>query len=573
MTEKFEMVAKTFQGLEGVLADELRALGAEDVTEGRRMVSFTGDKEMMYRANFCCHTALRILKPFFKFHSPNADDLYEQVKGYDWSKVMDTHTTFAIDATTFGEEFSHSRFVTYRVKDAIADYFMDHEGKRPSIRITNPEMRLDVHINGQEVTLSLDSSGEPLYKRGWRVAQTDAPINEVLAAGIIRLSGWDGQTDLIDPMCGSGTFLVEAALIAQNINPGIFRKEYAFQHWKDYDEDLFSAIYNDDSNEREFTHKIYGYDIAHQAIAIAKANAKAAGVNKVIELQQRDIADWTEAPSGSTIITNPPYGERLKVADMETLYTTIGNRLKNVFKGCQAWIIGYSKEHFDWIGLKPSINYLLFNGSLECELREYIIFDGTYNDLRSRGDNIKNKDFRASDRSNIRRNFHEMRDDRPDGERREFRPRRNDRPDGEHREFRPRRDDRPDGEHREFRPRRDNRPDGEHREFRPRRDDRPDGEHREFRPRRDDRPDGEHREFRPRRDDQPNGERREFRPRRDDRPDGEHREFRPSRSHDDFETQDQGPRLGTDKEVPIIHGRRKSWKRRDLDEPNPDSKD
>lgn len=519
MTEKFEMVAKTFQGLEGVLADELRALGAGDVTEGRRMVSFTGDKEMMYRANFCCHTALRILKPFFKFRSTDADDLYEQVKGYDWSQIMDVKTTFAIDATTFGEEFSHSRFVTYRVKDAIADYFMEREQKRPSIRITNPEMRLDVHINGNEVTLSLDSSGEPLYKRGWRVAQTDAPINEVLAAGIIRLSGWDGQTDLIDPMCGSGTFLVEAALIAQNINPGIFRKEYAFQHWKDYDEELFSNIYNDDSNEREFAHKIYGYDIAHQAIAIAKANAKSAGMSKVIELQQRDIADWTEAPvAGGTIITNPPYGERLKIADVETLYTTIGNRLKNVFKGFNVWVIGYSQEHFDFIGLKPSVHYPLYNGSLECELREYVIFDGTYNDLRSRGEDIKNDDFRASDRSNIRRDFHEMRDDRPDGERREFRPRRESRPDGERREFRPRRDDR--------------------------------------------RADG--------------GERREFRPRRDDRrADGDdRRELRPRRAHDRFGSFGQGPRLGADKEVPIIHGRRKSWKRRDLDEPTtPDNQE
>ena len=214
MTEKFDMVAKTFQGLEGVLADELRALGAEDVTEGRRMVAFTGNKAMLYRANFCCRTALRILKPFFKFRSTSADDLYEQVKDYDWHSIMDVKTTFAIDVTTFGDEFSHSRFVTYRVKDAIADYFMENEGRRPSIRVSNPDILLDVHINGDQVTLSLDSSGEPLFKRGWRVAQTDAPINEVLAAGIIRLSGWDGDTDLIDPMCGSGTFLVEAALIA-----------------------------------------------------------------------------------------------------------------------------------------------------------------------------------------------------------------------------------------------------------------------------------------------------------------------------------------------------------------------
>ncbi len=499
MTEKFDMVAKTFQGLEGVLADELRALGAENVTEGTRMVAFAGDKATLYRANFCCRTALRILKPFFKFRSTNADDLYEQVKGYDWSTIMDVRTTFAIDATTFGDEFSHSRFVTYRVKDAIADHFMEKEGHRPSIRITNPDILLDVHINGDQVTLSLDSSGEPLYKRGWRVAQTDAPINEVLAAGIILLSKWNGTTDLIDPMCGSGTFLVEAALIAANINPGVFRKEYAFQHWNDYDADLFSEIYNDDSQEREFEHKIHGYDIAHQAIAIAQANVKSAGVGKMVELQQRDIDDWTEATPGGTIITNPPYGERLRVNDMERLYTTLGAKFKNVFKGYNVWVIGYQREHFDWIGLKASVRYPLLNAGLECELRQYVIFDGTYNDMRSRGEDVKNDDFRASRRER----GHEFREMRSDG-----RPAH-------------------DGERRDF----------ERRPPRPR-DDRDGGERRDY-------------------------DRRPLRP-RDDR-DGGGDEPRPPRRP----RYEGGPRLGADKEVPIIHGRRKSWKRRDLDDPQP----
>lgn len=509
------MVAKTFQGLEGVLADELSQLGAENVTQGRRMVLFEGDKEMLYRANFCCRTALRVLKPFFKFHSTDADDLYEKVKGYDWSQIMTVKTTFAIDVTAFGDEFSHSRFVTYRVKDAIADFFMENEGQRPSIRVTNPDIRLDVHINGDEVTLSLDSSGDPLFKRGWRVAQTDAPINEVLAAGILKLSGWDGQCDLIDPMCGSGTFVVEAALMALNINPGVFRKQYAFQNWPDYDAELFSRIYNDDTQEREFVHKIYGYDIAHQAIAVSKANVKNAGVSKVVELAQRDIADWEDAPQGALIVTNPPYGERLKVADMEILYNTLGNRLKNVFKGCNAWIIGYNKEHMDMIGLKSSVRYPLYNGALECELREYVIFDGTYNDLRERGDHIRNESFRASDRPSYRRQFREMRDD---GRERQGRGDRN-----SERMSRPPR--RSDSEHRGFGRQDDER---ERRPFRSRRDD---SEHRSYQ-------DGER-------------ERRPFRPRRD---------------HDNYESRDKGPSLGADKEVPIIHGRRKSWKRRDLDE-------
>ncbi len=527
MTEKFEMVAKTFQGLEGVLADELRSLGAENVTEGVRMVSFDGDKELMYRANFCLRTALRVLKPFYKFRSTDADDLYEQVKRYDWSSVMKVGQTFAIDSTTNGEEFRHSRFVTYRVKDAIADYFMDHEGRRPSIRVTNPDIRLDVHINGDQVTLSLDSSGDPLYKRGWRVAQTDAPINEVLAAGIIRLSGWDGQCDLVDPMCGSGTFLVEAALIACNINPGVFRQEYAFQKWEDYDADLFDTIYNDDSQEREFEHKIYGSDIDAKAIAISRANAKAAGVMKYIELERRDLAEIEQAPEHGYLITNPPYDQRLRLEDAEAFYGMIGSKLKHVFRGYHAWIIGYNREHYDKIGLRASVHYPLFNGSLECELREYVIFDGKYEDMRSRGESIKNEDFHGSeDRRNlVRREFKETFAREEGDESIEHRPRQERR--DERRQHR-------DGDRPHFKR------DGD----RQRRDgDKPHYGRR----------DGD----RPRRHD---GDRPPYR-RDDDRP---HRDGG-ERRKPSF-TPGQGPTLGADKEVPIIHGRRKSWKRRDLPE-------
>ena len=228
MSEQFEMVAKTFQGLEGVLSDELKALGATDVLQGNRMVSFKGDNETLYKANFCCRTALRILKPFYKFRSSDADDLYEQIKSYDWDQLMTPDKTFQIDSTVYSDNFRHSRFVTYRVKDAIADYFMEKYQKRPSIRLTAPDLKFDVHISNDEVTISLDSSGDPLYKRGWRVAQTDAPINEALAAGVIKLSGWDGNSNFVDPMCGSGTFLIEAALIAANINPGVYRKTTHF---------------------------------------------------------------------------------------------------------------------------------------------------------------------------------------------------------------------------------------------------------------------------------------------------------------------------------------------------------
>ena len=577
MTDKFDMVAKTFLGLEGVLADELRALGAEDVTEGNRVVAFRGDKEMLYRANFACRTAVRVLKPFIKLHSTSADDLYEQLKSFDWEQLMTVKTTFAIDATVYSEDFSNSRFVTYRVKDAIADFFNEKYGKRPSIRLTNPDIRFDVHISGRDVTLSLDSSGDPLFKRGWRSAQTDAPINEVLAAGIILLSGWRGETDLVDPMCGSGTFLIEAALIATNTAPGVYRNNYAFQQWPDYDEELFDKIYNDDSAEREFTHKIYGSDIEGKAIAIARANVKSAGMNRYIELERRDINDIEQVPPGGTLISNPPYGERLNVEDIEQFYSDLGFVFKHTFKGYNVWLICYDKEQYFKIGLKPSVKYALNNGGLDCELLQFVIFEGRYDELRERGEHIRNEGFRASERS--KGNYNKVGgEERPRRRFDEERPRRDDRD-------RPRRED-GDRPHRRFddeRPRRDDRD-------RPRRED---GD----RPRR--RFDDERRG--PRRDDGPRGGRRfeGERPRCNEAPmSDEERQRRANvardrrlmgdvdnrdkggRYDDDFDQEfrhtamfakrilrDRKPTLSADKEVPIIHGRRKSWKRRDLDEP------
>ena len=537
MTDKFDMVAKTFLGLEGVLADELRALGAEDVVEGNRVVAFKGDKEMLYRANFACRTAVRVLKPFLKLHSSSADDLYEQLKGFDWEQLMTVKTTFAIDATVYSEDFNNSRFVTYRVKDAIADYFNDKYGKRPSIRLTNPDIRLDVHIAGREVTLSLDSSGDPLFKRGWRVAQTDAPINEVLAAGIILLSGWDGKTDLIDPMCGSGTFLIEAALIGANIAPGVYRDHYAFQQWPDYDADLFEKVYNDDSAEREFTHKIYGSDIEGKAIAIARANVKNAGLNKYIELERRDFNDIELVPEGGTLISNPPYGERLNVEDIEELYREMGFKFKHTFKGYNIWLICNNEELHHKVGLKPSVRYKLNNGGLDCELLQYVIFDGRYDELRERGEHIRNEGFRASERS--KGNFNKVGGEDRRGPRRDDDRRRGPRADDDRRRG-PRRDDDRRG---------------------PRRDD--------DRRRSEDISDEERRRranvARDRRM-MADVDNRDKAGRYDDDFD---QEFRHSSTFAKRILRDRKPSLGADKEVPIIHGRRKSWKRRDLDDPTP----
>ncbi len=377
--ERFEIIAKTFQGLEEILAGEIKTLGGSDVMVGRRMVSFYGDKAILYKANLACRTALRILKPILHFEATNPDEVYNTLRNYDWEQLMGLSTTFSIDSVVYSEEFRHSKFVTYRVKDAIADFFNERYGKRPSVRLNNADIQINLHINNTTCTLSLDSSGESLHKRGYREAQTEAPINEVLAAGLIMLTGWHGECDLIDPMCGSGTFLIEAALIATNTYPGIFRQHFAFEKWNDFDADLLEELYNDDSNEREFSHRIYGSDISVKATAIAERNIRSAGVGKYIELSTKPIQDYETAPAEKgVIITNPPYGERIAATDMEALYEAIGNRLKHVFKGYTAWVLGYRQEHFAKIGLKPSVKIPTLNGALECEFRKYDIFEGTY---------------------------------------------------------------------------------------------------------------------------------------------------------------------------------------------------
>lgn len=391
MSQNFEMVAKTFQGLEEVLADELRGLGADNVTVGKRMVSFEGNLEMMYKANMCCRTALRILKPIYKFIASDTDSLYDMVKEYDWEQVLSLDKTFAIDSVVYSDDFTHSRFVTYRVKDAIVDWFKDKYGadKRPGVRLKDADVMINVHIAGNRVTLSLDSSGESLHKRGWRVAQTEAPINEVLAAGIILKSGWRGETPFVDPMCGSGTFLIEAALIAANINPGVYRQNYAFEHWNDFDQELYDKIYNDDSAERTPQCMIYGADMSPVAVEIARRNIKNAGLAKYIDLQVKPLSKWEEAPEAGVLITNPPYGERIGSEDMEGLYNLIGNKLKFVFKGYTAWIISYKKEYFDAIGLASSSKTPLLNGELECELREYVIFEGDMKSFKTAGGSLR----------------------------------------------------------------------------------------------------------------------------------------------------------------------------------------
>ena len=379
---EFELIAKTFMGLEPVLAKELIQMGANNVQTGRRMVSFTGDKEMMYRANFQLHTAIRILKPISHFKARSADDVYNEVKKIDWSKIIEKGKTFSVDSVVYSEEFRNSRFVTYKVKDAIVDQFRENTGTRPNISVSNPDIRLNIHIAEDNATLSLDSSGESLHRRGYRQESVEAPLNEVLAAGMILMTGWNGDCDFIDPMCGSGTLLIEAALIAHNMSPGIFRKEFAFEKWSDFDKDMFDRIYNDDSQEREFKHHIYGYDIDIKAVNTARLNVRAAGLTNDITVSEADFANFKKPQNKSIIVTNPPYGERISTPNLLATYKMIGERLKHEFTDNEAWVLSYREECFDQIGLKPSIKIPVYNGSLECEFRKYTMFDGRMKEFR-----------------------------------------------------------------------------------------------------------------------------------------------------------------------------------------------
>ena len=380
--KNFSMLAKTFKGLEEVLAQELIELGANDVLIERRAVSFKGDKALLYRANLCLRTAIRILVPIASFKAKDTDALYKQMKSLDWSRYMTADTTFVVDATVYSETFRNSRFVTYRAKDAIADFWMEKANKRPSVSTQEPDMIINVHVANEQVTVSLDSSGESLHKRGYRVATTEAPISEVLAAGMLLMAGWKGQSDFYDPMCGSGTLLIEAALIARNIAPGVFRKSFAFEKWQDFDAELWSDIYNDDSAEREFHHRIYGSDASFYAIRQAEKNIKSAGVQKDIELKQIRMEEIKNDQNiNALVMLNPPYGERLKSnKEMEDLYGAIGSTLKHQFTGATAWIISSNAAAMKCIGLKPSRKYHLLNGELDCQFNQYELFQGKRND-------------------------------------------------------------------------------------------------------------------------------------------------------------------------------------------------
>jgi len=376
--ENFKMIAKTFFGFEEILAKELQQLGAQEVEIGTRAVSFKGDKGFMYKANLSLRTALKILKPIYYFKATNDQNLYKGIQGIDWLKYIGENQTFVIDTTIHSDNFKHSQFVSQKAKDAIVDQFREKTGQRPSIDKDFPDLRINIHIDRDQVSVALDTSGASLHHRGYRTATNIAPINEVLAAGMLLLSGWDGSSDFLDPMCGSGTLLAEAAMIACNIPANINRKEFAFEKWNDWDNDLFDQIIDAlMKRTKEFHHTIIGYDKAPSAVQKAKDNIRNANLEDYISIIQGDFFESKKENTGPLhMVFNPPYGERLTI-ELERFYREIGDTLKNNYPNTNAWFITANLEALKFVGLRPSRKIKLFNGSLESRLVKYEMYEGS----------------------------------------------------------------------------------------------------------------------------------------------------------------------------------------------------
>lgn len=375
--ESFQMQAKTFFGLEDILARELKQLGASKIKIKNRAVEFYGDLGFLYKANYSLRTALKILLPIHSFRAKNEIIFEKELINFPWEKYLYNSQSFAIDTTVYSEYFSHSQYIALKMKDTIVDRFRKKFGKRPDVDTKNPDIKFHLYITNDEVTISLDSSGEPLFKRGYRKANFEAPINEVLAAGLLNIAGWEGKGNLLDPMCGSGTLLIEAALMALNIPPQLYRKHFCFMNWANFNLSLYDKIKETRINRiREFNGKIVGYDISQNAINSAISNIEAADLTEFIEVKNQDFFQSEKDMFPVLVIFNPPYNERLTIQE-EDFYKKIGDTLKKAYKNTLAWFITSDIDAFKKVGLRPSRKIKLFNGKLECRFFQYDIYEGT----------------------------------------------------------------------------------------------------------------------------------------------------------------------------------------------------
>lgn len=373
-----KFVAKTLYGLEKVLAEELLMLGAANIQVLNRAVLFTGEKDLLYAVNYCSRTALSVLMPIADFRIRSKDDLYNGGLKVEWDRFMDCDNTFSIVPVINSPLFGHTGYAGLILKDALADYFRKKTGRRPSVDTKDPGIVINLHISNDLVTISLDSSVIPLFKRGYRQEQSVAPLNEVLAAGIILLSGWNASVTLTDPMCGSGTIPIEAGMIACKIPPGKFRTFFGFQRWKDFDEELFIKVRQlSDNKIINSPVRILGSDISEQAVVQSRTNAAKAGLADSVLFEVSDFKDLKSCDNNGLVFINPPYGQRIQPAEIDFLYSMIGTTLKHNFTGTTAWLITSNKESLRNVGLKPKEKHTLFNGALECILVKYEMYQGT----------------------------------------------------------------------------------------------------------------------------------------------------------------------------------------------------
>jgi putative N6-adenine-specific DNA methylase len=406
---KFRMIAKTISGLEEVLAVELTEIGADDIRILNRGVQFFGDKTTLYKANYLLRTALRVIKPIAVFEASNEEQLYNEVYKIDWTQYLQVNGTFSVDGVTSYSNITHSKYLALKTKDAIVDQFREKFGSRPNVNLDKADLVVNVRIFRNECTVSIDSSGESLHKRGYRLEAGLAPVSEVLAAGLVLLSGWDRKSAFIDPMCGSGTIPIEAACIACQIPPGFFREDYCFMHWQDFDNDLWESIKKEADNKIvEYKGDIIGSDRSGRILAIAKKNVRSAGLNHVITLKTSFLNDLIPPGSGGVVVMNPPYDERLKTEDVTGLYKSIGDALKQHFHGYQAWVISGHKEALKFVGLRPSRNITIYNGPLECRYSRFEIYEGskksTYDNPASNQQQKKNQgNFNSGKRLRMRK--------------------------------------------------------------------------------------------------------------------------------------------------------------------------
>ncbi len=371
-------IAKTLSGLEPALAAELKSMGATGVRELKRAVAFDGDLRMLYRCNYELRTALRVLVPIHSFPAYNEKNLYEGIREVDWSQYMSVNDTLAVDAITQGEVFRHSQYVGLLTKDAIVDQFRDRYQRRPNVNIAAPVLRINIHIQGTHCDVSLDASGDSLHRRNYRRDTVEAPLNEVLAAGMILLSGWSGKSDFVDPMCGSGTLPIEAAMIATRTPPQIKRESFGFFRWPDFNRKLWQEVKKEaDDRIQSPEFQIFASDKDNRARNATSINAMSASLENVIHTDKTAFEKLDPPGPAGVLITNPPYDERLKMDDIVAFYKSIGDRLKKHWTGWDAWLISSNREALKHIGLRPSRKITLFNGALECSFQKFELYEGT----------------------------------------------------------------------------------------------------------------------------------------------------------------------------------------------------